>query len=238
MLASYSSKNQSILGIVALLCFFIVIIIDTSYLRISLLGDIEAPTWSWGHITRSIILLLSIFAAIYAITGRKKTEIQWSTYKNIPYEKFSVLLVFAGAAFNIALFMLLPKVFSRLTLEDGVIENCSALLLFGGSFTGFLLLWKLKAELGITKFIKFSVFLLSILIFIIAMEEVSWFQRQLKIDVRSVDFFKSNEQLEMNFHNFFSIAFEYLYYTGTFVFFVVVPYINMIFPKFSQHRFD
>jgi hypothetical protein len=232
------SANRSLANkILACIGLFLILILDFFYWEIPLFGDVEAPVWSWSHIIRSFLLLILTIVSLNAITGSKATKLQWDTFKNIPFEKYLVYLVLIGATFNISLFIIIPKIFSRLTVEDGVIENFSALLLFLGAITSILILWKTRTTPGISGIIKLTVLFLAFLLFIIAMEEVSWFQRQLKIDVRSNDFFKSNEQLEMNFHNFFSVAFEYIYYTSTFLFFVVIPYIYMISPQYSKIRF-
>ena len=77
--------------------------------------------------------------------------------------------------------------------------------------------------------------LLSFLFFTIAMEEVSWFQRILKIE--TPEFLKTNEQNEINFHNLYSDISENVYYFGSFVFLIVFPFLNFLFPKclFSKH---
>lgn len=65
--------------------------------------------------------------------------------------------------------------------------------------------------------------------YVIAMEEVSWFQRQ--IGFETPDQFYENVQGEFNLHNFFTVGFEIAYYFGSFVFFVVLPFIREIFHR-------
>jgi len=85
------------------------------------------------------------------------------------------------------------------------------------------------------KLIKFSLLALSFVFFIMAMEEVSWFQRILQVE--TPDTFKENLQGEMNLHNFATSYVENAYYFGAFVFLVVFPFLRFIFPFVSTNEY-
>jgi hypothetical protein len=59
--------------------------------------------------------------------------------------------------------------------------------------------------------------------FLIAMEEISWFQQLLHYELPTP--FDDNLQKEANLHNFATNKVENLYYTGAFLFFVVAPFL-------------
>ncbi len=70
---------------------------------------------------------------------------------------------------------------------------------------------------------------------IMAMEEVSWFQRVMEIETPKL--FESNSQYEMNLHNYATNYTENLYYFGAFVFLVVLPFIRSLFPFVLNNKY-
>jgi hypothetical protein len=60
--------------------------------------------------------------------------------------------------------------------------------------------------------------------FVIGLEEVSWFQRQLAIETPEV--FASNLQGELNIHNFATDLVENIYYSAAFFSFVLIPFLS------------
>jgi hypothetical protein len=62
-------------------------------------------------------------------------------------------------------------------------------------------------------------------LFVIAMEEVSWFQRVLSIE--TPEYMESNLQNEINLHNFATNYIESIYYFGAFVFLVFIPFLKI-----------
>lgn len=70
------------------------------------------------------------------------------------------------------------------------------------------------------------------ILWFVGMEEVSWFQRQ--IGIETPDGFGGNIQEEFNLHNFFTVGFEILYYFGTFAFFVVLPFLRVVFSDWIE----
>lgn len=125
-------------------------------------------------------------------------------------------------------FITKTNVFHRISYEDGPVEFASALFLFFSSIT-FLFLWiKCFFVKVVSKITHFSFIILSFVLFIVCMEEISWFQRLADIET-PVYFEKKNSQKELNFHNLFTHLSEYLYYIGSFVFFVLLPFLKLVF---------
>ena len=120
----------------------------------------------------------------------------------------------------VALFVMSPDLFNRLALEDGPVEWASfaALLLTSAVFLHLSgSLWsgrRLAACLAL-------VFALGS--FVIAMEEVSWLQRQIGFETPA--FLARNYQSEANFHNLSTDIVENIYYLGAFVFLIGLPYL-------------
>lgn len=135
------------------------------------------------------------------------------------------------AALSIAALSLLgasPEAYARLSAEDGPIEWLSALLLLGASGAMAARLRTLLRNkpasphrslhlLGAAGF--------AVLFFLMAGEEVSWFQRQIGFDTpESVA--ARNWQGEFNFHNFHTDITELLLYAGTGLFLVLLPLLR------------
>ena len=91
---------------------------------------------------------------------------------------------------------------------------------------------KSKNKPHISKITRFSLASLSFVFFVMAMEEVSWFQRVLEIDTPKA--FDNNMQKEMNLHNFATNAVENVYYMGAFIFLVILPFLRSMFPFLSN----
>ncbi|MCA1750012.1 MAG: hypothetical protein ABR601_10850, partial [Parasphingopyxis sp.] len=134
-------------------------------------------------------------------------------------------LVVAGATAATGLFLASPELFHQLTVEDGAIEWSSALLLFIAC--GLMLAsfgrqlrrpdtperWRrlrLAATLG-----------LAAIFFLMAMEEISWFQRVIGFDTPE-PMAERNWQGEFNFHNFQTDLTELGLYAGTGLFLLLL----------------
>lgn len=122
------------------------------------------------------------------------------------------LMVLAAVvlAWSLALCMAFsPATFTLLLVEDGVVEWASAVLLLGCAVAlGVSLFgWRgVRSHLALR-----AVF--CIVLLLVGLEEVSWFQRQLALE--TPDWLAlSNAQGELNFHNTATSLFENLYYAG------------------------
>lgn len=135
---------------------------------------------------------------------------------------FSLLL---GVAFTI-LFLVSPTGFYWMSLEDNVVEYLSALLCLAGSafFIGIVLTarhWpagtpRRNVAIGLAA-------LGAVALFLIGMEEVSWFQRIMGFS--TPESFAGNRQGEVNIHNFFTTPIHSVYRLGTWTVLMLVPFI-------------
>jgi hypothetical protein len=123
------------------------------------------------------------------------------------------------------LFLHNPRIFNWLCEEGKPVETASALLCFVSSGIHILIFVRLKKASNERSrgCIATSLFF-AIILFLIGMEEVSWFQRFLFID--TPDAFMGNKQQELNLHNFATNKFENLYYFTAFMFLIVIPFIK------------
>lgn len=128
-----------------------------------------------------------------------------------------------AAILLLILFLTNPNVFSALSEEDGPGEWSLALLLFASSFIFFLSFLRFRKNINIPLIIKCAFFLFAVIFFVIAMEEISWFQRILKF--KTPDLLNHNSQHEFNFHNIATSWFENSYYFGAFLFLIVLPFV-------------
>ncbi|MBF0186622.1 MAG: hypothetical protein HQL50_01720 [Magnetococcales bacterium] len=137
---------------------------------------------------------------------------------SLPVKWVFTLLVWGFFVALVYQFLHDPRTFSHNSLEDRFIENISAGLCFTTALIHFMLAKRQFTSSARTLFLLFSV-----VMFLIGMEEISWFQRIL--DVETPELFSSNMQNEMNIHNFYTTTSEYLYYTGAFVSLVLLPFV-------------
>lgn len=110
----------------------------------------------------------------------------------------------------------------KLTVEDGLVEWASAILLF----VGFMIMARLSFNLYKKyKFQTITIFALicTVAFFIMGMEEVSWMQRIFEIKTPAA-LAEVNMQKELNFHNLQSYLFNAIYVTGGFVLLTLLPF--------------
>lgn len=116
-----------------------------------------------------------------------------------------------------------PVFANRLAREDGPVETLSALLLLaaGGVFAGVALRARRRAAWRTATIAAAAA--VAGLLFLTAMEEVSWFQRYLEIETPAL--LSANDQGEMNLHNLATWEAEQAYYFGAFLLLVVLPFV-------------
>jgi len=193
------------------------------------------PDFSTGHIVRSIIISISIFAMFWSMIGSKRPKFRLDESSGVPLEQLSILGVLSISVAILFLFIFEPSIYNALSLEDGIIEWGSAILLFGSCFIVAISFFKSRNVSNISKGTLLSLALLSFVFFVMAMEEVSWFQRVLEIETPNL--FDANGQSEMNLHNFYTNPVENIYYFGAFMFLVVFPFVRLLFPYISNHNY-
>ncbi|MCA3574985.1 MAG: hypothetical protein IOC86_13805 [Aestuariivirga sp.] len=147
-----------------------------------------------------------------------------------PNVSFAIAAVCVAATVAATLVLLGdPAVFFNLAREDSLFEWTSALLLFAGSIMMLVAALRLVGQ-G-SRRAGVVALLLSLLLFLTAMEEISWLQRQ--IGFATPEALKQrNEQGEANVHNLATGLSENLYYGGAFLLLVFGPALAFLFaPK-------
>lgn len=171
----------------------------------------------------------------WSLIGGRRPKLVLSESNGISIERGSILFVVFISIIILFLFIFEPVTFNALSKEDNLVEWGSAILLFGSCFISTFSFIKNNHTLNNSKANKVSLGLLSLAFFIIAMEEVSWFQRVFEIETPKL--FDSNNQQEINLHNYATSYIENLYYFGTFVFLVVLPFMRSLFPFISNNNY-
>lgn len=137
--------------------------------------------------------------------------------------------VIALAVACTALFLASPALYTRLGSEGGVVETLSAWFLFACS--GLLAGAARHVRRTAGRDARRQSVLLAIgalVFFVLAGEEVSWFQRVL--DIETPGMFEGNLQSEMNLHNFETNAIEVAYFLTARAILVAVPFVMDHFP--------
>jgi len=146
----------------------------------------------------------------------------------------TIIIIFIFSLFFIFLAVFKPVEFRELSQEDNIIEWGSVILLFGSSIV-FIMTWiKKGVSIYIFKNFNWICLFISFVFFVVAMEEISWFQRIIKVE--TPEMFKANLQNEMNFHNFNTNYSENIYFFGSFMFLVILPYLVFLFPNILTNK--
>lgn len=212
-----------------------IMVLDKKYWHIAVFHE-GWPDSSLGHLIRSVIIGISVFAILWSLIGNNKPRFVLRENNDMPLVLLFILGTLSLSVIILCLFIFDHKTFSRLSLEDGPIEWGSALLLFGSWIIVAASFIKTRKVISFPKSIRFSLAFLSFVFFVMAMEEVSWFQRQLGIETPAA--FSANIQGEMNLHNFASNYVENIYYfVGGFLFLVVLPFVRLLFPFVSNNNY-
>lgn len=193
------------------------------------------PNFSVPYIIRSIIIFISIIALFWGLVGHHRPKLVISENNGVSLERVGILMVIFISVIILLIFIFDPTTFNAISKEDNIIEWTSSKLLFGSCFITTFSFLNNYHVLKDSKLIRLSLALLSFAFFIMAMEEVSWFQRVLQIETPKL--FESNGQHEMNLHNFATNYIENLYYFGAFVFLVVFPFIRFLFPSITNNNY-
>lgn len=153
----------------------------------------------------------------------------WAGDRPYPTSTRTAWLAVALAVAFTALFLASPPLYTRLGSEGGVIETLSAWFLFACS--GLLAGAARRVRRGGDASAGRQSVLLAIgafVCFMIAGEEISWFQRVLDIETPAA--FEGNLQNEMNLHNFETNAIEVAYYFTAWALLVAMPFVLDHFP--------
>ena len=204
------------------LIMVIALIIDRAYTGSSALAK-GVPDFSPDQLIRCLLFAFAVLAALAVLPSQKIAAIR--SAPNITLSRTSFYRIFFIPCFLLSLFYYSPKIFSKLSREDRLIEYSSALFLLAGCIYLLYGLRYAKKISGSTQLLRLMICGLAGLYFLIAMEEISWLQRILEID--TPELFSNNIQNETNLHNFATEAVENIYYLGTCVFLVVIPFLYL-----------
>jgi hypothetical protein len=191
------------------------------------------PNFSIRRTVRLIVVFFSTVGLFWSLIGDRKPKLV--LFENIGPERISIGLVLLFSVITLYLFTFHPSIFNSLSKEDGLIEQASAIFLFGSCIITLFALIKYKHEIKDSMLTKLSLGFLSFIFFVMAMEEVSWFQRVLEIETPEA--FEGNVQHEMNLHNFATGTVENLFYIGSFVFLVLFPFFRFLLAFIGNNKY-
>ncbi|HWX48236.1 MAG TPA: hypothetical protein VNZ61_09300 [Roseomonas sp.] len=192
----------------------------------------RAPTFDLYALGRSLLALaLSVLVILPFIRGGASSRLAprlGAAPLSLAWASLALSAVF------IAIFVVSPQLFSELAREDRSVEWASALALFVAS--GLLLwsaarFWKARQRMGRLGAVLCAsgAILFGLALFVVGMEEISWMQRIFDIQTPAI-LLEENQQKELNFHNLFTNAFELLYYGGSFIFLILLPFMREAVP--------
>lgn len=223
-----------------------VLLIDLLSSAISLLGE-GPPLFDGFHILRTCLIATSSGILVMSLAHpgtriSRPCKPEWRSWGTVSWvspepdqrprlvvsaKRLAVLTMMALAAGMVVIFLWSPGMFYKLGKEDHPVEALSAGIHFLNSvlflFIGANLHQRLdrKKMLGSLAALGFA-----FTFFLIGMEEVSWFQRQLEVETPAS--FSQNMQGELNLHNFATDEIETLYYLAVFVVLVLFPFTSHI----------
>lgn len=121
------------------------------------------------------------------------------------------------------LFLFSSEKLTRFGREDALVEWLSFLGLFAAALLFLYSALNLRLRLPGARWSRFYLFGLAAGCFVVAMEEVSWFQRVLEVETPQA--FAGNGQGETNFHNYITNESEVIYYSLSALILCCVPFI-------------
>ena len=133
------------------------------------------------------------------------------------------LLLGLGLGF-VGLFLYSPREFTLQAREDMPVEHLSAILaiLAGLIFLG-VTRNLLKNRQAYSLLYPAGTLALALILFLLALEEISWFQRIL--DIETLDIMEGSLRDENNLHNFATDLVENIYYSAAFILLILIPFI-------------
>jgi hypothetical protein len=179
-------------------------------------------------ITSVLLFLISIINHHVPVNLPQKIRIPFTTIQVPGLPQLSIntgLVLWSILGLYLAstlLFMVSPVGFAQLSNEDQIIEITSALLLFLACANLVVLYLDNRAN-TLKDFWLAGLLLLAAAFFVIAMEEVSWFQRS--FGFQTPEALSGNSQGELNLHNFASNASELIYYFASFIYLIAFPFV-------------
>ncbi|PCJ97607.1 MAG: hypothetical protein COA50_03980 [Flavobacteriaceae bacterium] len=226
-------KNKKLFA-AGILIFIVVFCFDCFHFEQMAFQD-NAPNFTLPFILRSVALFLSAYLLIVAFENKASKDLEKDSFLERKLNRVALAIGIVFMACSSYLLVFNNAVFDALAKEDSIIEYSSALLAFLSSAILLFSYFKfLRSSSNKNMLLKGSVLVIAFGLFLIAMEEISWFQRIL--DYKTPEAFMSNKQREFNLHNFQTNYVEGAYYFGAFIFFLCIPYLKINSFKFLINK--
>ena len=235
--------------LIALALFGAAISIDLFVIGRSIRAEGE-PNFEWPYLVKTFLIGLGSLQCLWALlTMEPKTQStretpRWhlghANWGSVPLswlepdtgksfgltaQKGLIYSVLTLSGLFLILFLYSPALFHALGREDYPIEWASAVLsLVSCGIMGYVSALFYQSSLQQKYVYLLGTLALAFTFFLIAMEEISWFQRVFSIETPEA--FSKNYQGELNFHNFFTNFAEVLYYFGSFSFCIALPFVK------------
>lgn len=190
------------------------------------------PAFDLNSLLRSLSILTATVLIFWSFICTKTPKLAFVHPQEI-LESCSIIGSIIISILILILFIGYPNTFNALSLEDNAVEWLSALLLFASCII--MAVNAIKTHHSGILLVQLCCAALSLVFFVIGMEEVSWFQRVLEIE--TPDDFSKNIQGEMNLHNFATSIVETAYYFGAFAFLVALPFIRVFVTFIKEYNF-
>jgi hypothetical protein len=185
------------------------------------------PDLTLSHLLRSMIIGLSVFMIVWGCL-RTKHEILLIEPNGKQRQIFSITGFQFLSIIILCLFFFNSYLFNVVSVEDSLLEWSSFLAWFSGCIVLLITLIKLNKDYYPKKTTRLFLFGFVVVFFILSMEEISWFQRILPLKYDE-SLFRRNLQGEINIHNFATNFSEVIFYFGSFLLLVVLPFICILF---------
>lgn len=204
------------------------VLVNDAFIRVRNPFTEGTPRLDWRGIARVgvyiTILGLLVGALLVLVRARGLHGVSALTLLPEPAAlRVPFLLLLALAPLIPLLLVASPASFSAWSLEDGPVEWLSAALLALATLLYAAQAVRRHAAVGRVDGVTLGLLLLALACFLIAGEEASWLQRVIGVETPD-SFVGTNEQNEMNLHNFATDKVENAFYFGAgFVMMVVLP---------------
>lgn len=173
------------------------------------------PFWSYINVTKMILAVVIAYIAIFWHTPAVQ---QYQLFKSVV-----TLVVPVYAIFAVVMLLVNPNLAEVLVRESHAFENVEAWFLFTGAIL--MLIAAIRLLRAGRKLEAVGAALMFLAIFAIAGEEISWGMWIFNEHTNSF-FHHFNSQDETNLHNMDTFLSEDLYYFGSFVLLVIVPFFK------------
>lgn len=222
-------KLRLILGVIFLLLVFYIDIftIEAGWL------EGRFPVLHTFLLFKSVIAATASFFIISAIKLAGEKCDSYSEYGDCKFDISFVSVTLLISLFFVILFFFYPPTFSYYAQEDRAVEYLSAIFCFLAFIILLLAARKLYSNKSGYSLKFWGVLFLGSLVFLIGLEEVSWFQRILGFNSNIL--WEGNAQNEFNLHNYITELSENIYYFSAFILFVLLPFINLKLKIFKQN---